>query len=224
MRVLLMEDDVQLGRAMQAGLAQQGHAVDWVRDGQSGRQVALEGHHDALLLDLGLPGEDGLVVLRRLRAAGFSVPVLIVTARDDIAQRVAGLDAGADDYILKPFDLGELGARLRAVQRRLVGRAHPLLQHGPLVLDPAARQVELNGHDVPVTSREFELLQHLLEHRGRVRSRGELEASLYGWNEDIGSNTVEVHVHNLRRKLGRDLIRTVHGLGYVIDLPPAGKP
>jgi two-component system OmpR family response regulator/two-component system response regulator QseB len=173
-----------------------------------------------MVLDLGLPRQDGLQVLHNLRRAGYAAPILVVTARDEIHDRVQGLDSGADDFIVKPFDLEELAARLRAALRRAQGRPHAQLQHADLVVDPAARQVTRAGTVVPLTAREFALLLHLLQNRGRVRSRTQLEESLYSWDSEIESNAIEVHVHNLRRKLGKELIRTVHGQGYVIDAVP----
>jgi DNA-binding response OmpR family regulator len=223
MRLLLVEDDPLLGKAMNAGLVQQGHAVDWVCDGVAAINAVLDGDYEAVLLDLGLPREDGLAVLTRIRKGGFQGPVLIVTARDDIQDRVLGLDTGADDFIVKPFDMDELAARLRAAARRAAGRAEPQLVFGDITVDPAARSVTKAGQRVPVTTREFALLAHLLEHRGKVRSRNQLQEALYSWERDIESNAIEVHIHNLRRKLGRDLIRTVHGQGYVVEtvVPPA---
>lgn len=222
MRLLLVEDDEHLGRALRTGLSQQGHSVDWVQDGVAAEFAARDGQHDALLLDIGLPRQDGLQLLTKLRRTGFDAPVILLTARDEIQDRVQGLDSGADDFIVKPFDLSELGARLRAVQRRTLGRAEPRLRHGDLEVDPAARQVTWRGEAVELTAREFALLQHLLECRGRVRSRAQLQESLYSWDGHVESNAIEVHVHNLRRKLGRELIRTVHGQGYVIDPPAQG--
>ncbi|MEP7313158.1 MAG: response regulator transcription factor [Pseudomonadota bacterium] len=221
MRLLLVEDDEQLGRAMQTGLEQQGHVVDWMRDGIAAELAARDCAYDALLLDIGLPRQNGLDVLRNLRASGYAAPILIITARDEIPDRIEGLDSGADDFIVKPFDMNELGARLRAAHRRTAGRSQSLLAHGDLVVDPAARQVVVNGRPIALTAREFSLLLHMLENRGRVRSRNQLQESLYNWESEIESNAIEVHVHNLRRKLGRDVIRTVHGQGYVIDVPPA---
>lgn len=222
MRLLLVEDDEHLGRAVQTGLEQQGHAVDWVRDGVAGELAARDGQYEALLLDIGLPRQDGLSVMRSLRRAGFAAPILIITARDEIHDRVHGLDAGADDFIVKPFDMEELAARLRAALRRAHGRPRSTLAHGSLIVDPASRLVTREGQPVALTTREFHLLLQLLEHRGHVRSRTQLQDSLYSWDSDIESNAIEVHVHNLRRKLGRELIRTVHGQGYVIDPPPKG--
>jgi two-component system, OmpR family, response regulator QseB len=217
MRVLLVEDDAQLGKAVQIGLQQQGHAVDWVRDGVAGESAAMSGEYGAILLDLGLPRQGGMPLLQKLRAAGNQQPVLIITSRDEIAERILGLDAGADDFLVKPFDLQELGARLRAAARRAVGRAQTLIRHGTLRVNPAARSVVQDGADVQLTAREFALLLQLLDSRGRVQSRTQLQDALYSWSNDIESNAVEVHVHHLRRKLGRDLIRTVHGQGYTID-------
>ena len=217
MRVLLVEDDAQLGKAVQTGLQQQGHAVDWVRDGAAGESAALSGEYAAILLDLGLPRQGGMSLLQKLRAAGNQQPVLIITSRDEVPERILGLDAGADDFLVKPFDLLELGARLRAAARRAAGRAQTLISHGTLIVNPAARKVTQDGADVQLTAREFALLLQLLENRGRVQSRAQLQDALYSWSNDIESNAVEVHVHHLRRKLGRDLIRTVHGQGYMID-------
>jgi DNA-binding response OmpR family regulator len=198
--------------------------VDWVRDGVTGQAAVEDGDYAAVLLDLGLPRQAGLDVLRALRRGGYSNPVLIITARDDIQDRVLGLDTGADDFIVKPFDLQELGARLRAAVRRSAGRAQTLLVHDELQVDPAARSAMRNGTLVSLTTREFALLSHLLERRGHVRSRQQLQESLYDWDSDIESNAIEVHVHNLRRKLGRELIRTVHGQGYTIDPPRSERP
>lgn len=217
MRLLLVEDDELLGRALQTGLAQQGHAVDWLQDGVAAELAARDGNYDVLLLDLGLPRQDGMQIIASLRRDGFAAPILIITSRDEVRDRIQGLDSGADDFIVKPFDLDELGARLRAAHRRAVGRSQPVVTHGDIRVDPAARQVWRAGQPVSLTGREFMLLLHLLEHRGRVRTRVQLQESLYNWSSDVESNTIEVHVHNLRRKLGKDLIRTVHSQGYVID-------
>jgi DNA-binding response OmpR family regulator len=221
MRVLLVEDDALLGAAVRTGLQQQGHSVDWVRDGVQAEEAALLGRYGAVLLDLGLPRQGGMQVLRNLRKQGFDEPVLIITARDQIPDRIVGLDAGADDFILKPFDMGELGARLRAATRRYNGRAQPHITYGQLVVDPALREVTLDGKPVTLTVREFALLSHLLAHRGRVQTREQLQEALYSWDRDIESNAVEVHIHHLRRKLGRDLVRTVHGEGYLLPTQPA---
>ena len=214
MRLLLAEDDNMIGESVCAGLRRQGFAVDWVRDGVAAEQALLADTYDACLLDLGLPRRSGLDVLRRLRERGSMLPVLVLTARDAITDRVDGLDAGADDYVVKPFDLAELAARIRAVTRRKGGRAQALIEHGEITLDPAAREVRRNGELVALSPREFALLQALLEHPGRILSRAQLEERLYGWGEEIESNVVEVHLHTLRRKLGADFVRNVRGVGY----------
>jgi len=217
MRILLVEDDALLGDGVCVGLTQAGFTVDWVRDGKEGLAAAAAGCHDLVILDLGLPGMPGQQVLSTLRKDGHDMPVLILTARDSVDQRVAGLDAGADDYMTKPFDLDELSARLRALLRRRSGRATPVLTHGEIILDPAAHTTSLQGQDVNLSHREFSMLQLLLESAGRVLSRQHFEESLYGWDEEIESNAIEVHIHHLRKKMGSDLIRTVRGVGYTID-------
>lgn len=217
MRVLLVEDDALLGDGIKAGLKQAGFAVDWAQDGHAAR-LALEAEEYALLvLDLGLPKLSGMDLLKWLRGRGGKLPVLILTARDTVADRVGGLDAGADDYLIKPFDLDELIARLRALLRRSGGQATPVLQHGSITLDPAAHQVHKDGQLIELSSREFTLLHELLLHAGRVQSREQLEQRLYGWGEEVESNSVEVHIHHLRKKLGNELVRTLRGVGYVID-------
>jgi len=219
-RILLVEDDAMLGEGVRRGLRQQGHAVDWVQDGQAA-EMALAGEpYDVVLRDLGLPLKGGLEVLRGLRRHGQRVPVLILTAQDAISDRVAGLDAGADDYLVKPFDLDELSARVRALQRRSSGRAEPVIEHGPLTLNPATHEVFLTGAPVALSPREFSLLQALIEHPGRPISRARLEERLYGWNEQVESNAVEVHVHSLRRKLGAEWIKTLRGVGYMVPRRP----
>ncbi len=220
MRLLLVEDDVLLGRGLVAGFGQAGFAVDWVRDGDDAAAAWAVTKYDAVVLDLGLPGMDGLTLLRKRRAAGDKTPVLVLTARDTIADRVLGLDAGGDDYLVKPFDLEELLARVRALLRRAVGEAAPVLKNGRIALDPAARSVTLDGAPVAVSNREFAVLQSLLMNVGRVLNRRQLEEQLYGWDEDIDSNAVEVHIHNLRRKLFPDVIRTMRGVGYHIPVRP----
>lgn len=220
MRLLLVEDDPLLGDGLRAGLALDGYGVDWVRDGEAARLALGAEQYDACVLDLGLPRRGGLEVLKNLRQRGSPLPVLILTARDAVEDKVAGLDAGADDYLVKPVNLAELQARLRALLRRAAGASTPLLQHGDLSLDPAARRVTLAGQDVPLSAREYALLYDLLSHKNRIRSRQELESGLYAWGEEADSNTVEVYVHHLRKKLGADTIRTVRGLGYVLgDVP-----
>ncbi len=216
MRILLVEDDAMLGAGVRRALEQAGDAVDWVQDGEAA-ETALAGEpYDAVLLDLGLPRKKGLDVLRELRRRGRRVPVVILTAPDAVSERVAGLDAGADDYLVKPFEIDELAARIRAVQRRSVGRAEPVIEHGPLTLNPATHEVLLAGAPVPLSQREFSLLQALLEHPGRPMSRARLEERLYGWSGQVESNAVEVHIHSLRRKLGRDWIKTLRGVGYMV--------
>ncbi len=217
MRTLLVEDDPLLGDGIRAGLKQAGYAVDWVQDGSTAKLSLESGDYSLMVLDLGLPKLSGMAILNWLRGSGRTLPVLVLTARDTVADRVAGLDAGADDYLIKPFDLDELIARLRALSRRSGGLASPLLMHGEIELDPAARQVRKNGQAVELSAREFTLLHELMLHAGRVQSREQLEERLYGWGEEVESNSVEVHVHHLRKKLGSDLIRTLRGVGYVID-------
>jgi DNA-binding response OmpR family regulator len=220
MRLLLVEDDALLGDGLRAGLALDGYSVDWVRDGEAARLALSAEEYDACVLDLGLPRRDGLAVLKDLRGRGSHMPVLILTARDTLGDKVAGLDAGADDYLLKPIELAELQARLRALLRRATGAATPLLQHKTLCLDPASKQVTLSGQAVALSGREYALLYDLLSHKNHIRSRQELESRLYAWGEEVGSNTVEVYIHHLRKKLGADLIRTVRGLGYVLGESP----
>jgi two-component system response regulator QseB len=216
MRVLLVEDDAMIGESVRKGLRQDGFAVDWVRDAKSANAALESETYDVLLLDLGLPGTSGLDVLARLRARGDTLPVLIVTARDAVEDRVAGLDAGADDYLIKPFNLDELAARVRALQRRHAGRPEPTLQVGDLVVNPAAHTVSRAGQPIALSAREFALLLILAQRPGAVLSRAQLEERLYGWGEEVGSNTIEVHIHALRRKLGPELIHTVRGVGYAI--------
>jgi two-component system response regulator QseB len=216
MRILLVEDDRMLGSGLQVGLRQQGWAVDWVRDGELAEEALRGEPYDLVLLDLGLPKKGGLEVLAGVRRRRNAVPVLILTAQDAVGDRVAGLDAGADDYLVKPFDLDELAARIRALHRRSGGRAEPRLGVGGLALDPAAHEVTLDGAPVALSAREFALLQALLERPGRPLSRTQLEERLYGWGEEVESNAVEVHVHALRKKLGAHWIRTLRGVGYVI--------
>lgn len=217
MRLLLVEDDRMLGESVQIGLQQDGYAVDWVRNAEEGLAAALLHDYAALLLDLGLPLGDGLSLLRGLRDRGRATPVLIVTARDAVAQRIAGLDAGADDYVLKPFDLDELSARIRAVTRRGAGRPAAQLTVGEVQLDTAARRCLRAGRVVELTAREFMLLRVLMERAGRIVSKGELESALFDWGSEVESNVVEVYVSQLRRKLGREFISTRRSLGYVVE-------
>jgi two-component system response regulator QseB len=216
MRLLLVEDDAMIGEAVQSGLRQDGFVVDWVRDAEAGDAALRAEGYPLVLLDLGLPRKSGLEWLRELRARGNRTPVLILTARDSVADRVAGLDSGADDYLVKPFDLDELSARVRAIARRQAGRAEPLLRHGEVTLDPATRAVTFKGQPLVLSAREHALLSALLERPGAILSRAQLEQRLYGWGEEVESNTVEVHIHNLRRKLGSDFIRNVRGVGYTL--------
>ena len=214
MRLLLVEDDLMIGEAIRAGLKRVAVAVDWVRTAAEAASALDTEPYELLLLDLGLPGADGLTLLRDLRQRGRDTPVLIITARDAVADRVAGLDAGADDYLVKPFDLEELAARIRALLRRKSGRAGPQLEHLGVALDPATRRVTREGEEVLLSPREFALLELLLERPGTILSRAQIEERLYGWGEEVESNAVEVHVHGLRRKLGAQFILTVRGVGY----------
>lgn len=215
MRVLLVEDDELLGSGLKAGLAQHGFAVDWVRDGVAAERELLAQHHEVAVLDLGLPRQDGMDALRAVRARYVRTPVLVLTARDAIDARIQGLDGGADDYLVKPVDLGELAARLRALVRRAHGVPTTRLSLGNVSLDPAARQVWLGDQPVELSVREFDLLQVFMLNADRVLTREQLEQHLYKWGSEVSSNAVEVHVHNLRRKLGAGLIETVRGVGYV---------
>ena len=219
MRILLTEDDPQLGRATQIGLEQAGYAVDWVTSAERARTALHLHDYGCVLLDLGLPDQDGMGVLADLRDMGYAGPILIITARDHLAARIQGLDAGADDFLVKPFDLGELAARIRSACRRSAGRVREQLVHGDLILDIAGRQVTKGGHPVALSIKEFGILLLLIENAGRVLSPMQLEKSLYGWGEELESNAVQVHIHHLRKKLHRELIRTVHAVGYCIDKP-----
>jgi two-component system response regulator QseB len=220
MRLLLVEDDAMIGEALRAGLKRDGFVVDWVHDAASAAAVLRTEPFELLLLDLGLPGSDGLTLLRSLREGGVTLPVLIITARDAVSDRVAGLDAGADDYLIKPFDLEELAARIRALLRRKSGRSEPTIEHQGVVLDPAAHRVTRDGEEIALSPREFALLQLLLERPGVIRSRAQIEERLYGWGEEVESNAVEVHIHGLRRKLGAQFILTVRGVGYRVRPVP----
>ena len=220
MRVLLVEDDTLLGDGIHNGLVQQGSAVDWVKNGEAAEFALQSNRYDTMILDLNIPQGDGLTVLQNLRAKGDTMPVLILTARDTIADRVRGLDSGADDYMTKPFDLAELDARLRALIRRSKGRAAPELRHGDLVIDLASLSVTRSNEVIPLSRREFALLHILLENAGKVLSRERLEESLYAWKDEVESNAVEVHIHRIRKKLGSELIRTIRGVGYIVDKSP----
>jgi two-component system, OmpR family, response regulator QseB len=219
-RVLIVEDDPMIGRAVEKGLSGAGFAVDWVRDGAAAELALANGTYDLALLDLGLPRKDGLEVLKSVRRAKLDVPVVIITARDALSDRVSGLDSGADDYLVKPFDLDELLARVRAVIRRRQGRGSPEIGYGALMLDPVQRRVEFRGQPVDLSAREFAVLEALLKQPGAVVSRDRLEDAVYGWGEEVGSNTIEVHLHHLRRKLDPALIRNVRGVGYRVALIP----
>ncbi|HNC50894.1 MAG TPA: response regulator [Accumulibacter sp.] len=218
MRVLLVEDDPMIGKSVQQGLRQDGYAVDWLRDGEAAELALATTPYEMLLLDLGLPRRSGLELLARLRGSDNRIPVLVITARDSVADRIAGLDTGADDYLVKPFDLDELAARMRAVVRRHAGRADPVIVLGDLRMNPATHELTRSGQPVPLSAREFALLQALLEQPGVPLSRARLEERIYGWGEEIESNAVEVHIHSLRRKLGAERIRNIRGVGYLV--PP----
>lgn len=216
MRILLAEDDPLLGDGLRAGLRQQGFQVDWVRDGHAAERELRAQTYAAAVLDLGLPLKDGMDVLASVRRSGLTLPVLVLTARDAVPDRVRGLNTGADDYVVKPIDLQELAARLRALVRRAHGQAQECLSAQDVVLDPAAHTVEQAGRPVVLAQREFAMLQALMLNAGRVLSREQLEQHLYSWGHEVESNAVEVHIHHLRRKLGAGLIQTVRGVGYVL--------
>lgn len=216
MRVVLIEDDALIGDGISTGLGQLGFTVDWFTDGKQGLAALCDVPYDAAILDLGLPGMDGMQVLAECRACGVDLPILVLTARDAIADRVSGLDGGADDYLVKPFSLAEVAARLRSLLRRRHGQSQPVLRHGAVTLWQAARRVECGETAIELTTREFDLLELLMLNRGRVMPRSLLEEKLYGWDKDVESNAVEVHVHHLRKKLGSRFIRTVRGVGYTV--------
>jgi DNA-binding response OmpR family regulator len=218
MRLLLVEDDAMIGEAVLDLLRAEHYAVDWVRDGEMADTATLTQTYDLILLDLGLPRRDGLEVLQAWRARKLRTPVLIATARDSVAQRVQGLDAGADDYILKPYDLDELLARIRALIRRADGRAEPTYEYKGVSINPATREVRVQGEPVVLSGREWSVLEPLLARPGRVLSRSQLEDKLYGWKDEVSSNAVEVYIHGLRKKLGAELIQNVRGVGYMV--PP----
>lgn len=216
MRLLLIEDDAMIGESVRLGLRQDGFTVDWVQDGKAAETALKNEPYAVLLLDLGLPKKSGLDVLRGLRASNNTIPVLVLTARDAVADRVIGLDCGADDYLAKPFDLDELSARIRALLRRRSGRSETVMRFAELVLNPTTHQARIGDREIPLSAKEFALLEALIDRAGAVLSRAQLEQRLYGWNEEVESNAVEVHIHNLRKKLGRDLIRNVRGIGYML--------
>jgi len=217
MRLLLVEDDEILGDGLVAGLTMEGYAVDWLTNGKLADEALKLNSYELIVLDLNLPDMDGLSILRALRSRKDETPVMVLTARDTVPDRVLGLDSGADDFVIKPFDLDEVCARLRALARRNEGRSVPTIEYKGVVLDPAAHQVTFNNEKVELSQKEFEILNFLMSNIGRVISRARLEESLYSWNADIESNTVEVHIHHLRKKLDASLIRTVRGVGYIID-------
>ncbi len=216
-RILLVEDDAPLGEGVKSGLEDEGHVVEWVRDGRLGREALAVETFNAVVLDLTLPRLDGLQVLRELRARNDHTPVLILTARDTVANRVEGLDAGADDYLVKPFALAELKARMRSLTRRAAGRTSNRLEHQGVVLDRETHRVLHEGRPVELSAREYALLEALLEHPGRTLTRAQIEQRIYPWGQEVESNAIEVHVHHLRAKLFPGLIRTVRGVGYAIE-------
>lgn len=220
MRILLAEDDDMLGDGLRAGLRQAGFQVDWVRDGLAAERELATGVYAAAVLDLGLPLKDGLEVLKDLRAHKLDTPILVLTARDAVPDRVVGLDSGADDYVIKPVDLVELAARLRSLVRRSLGQVQETLSAGTVVLDAAARCVTCKGEAVALSTREFDLLHALMRNVGRVLTREQLEQQMYSWGHEVESNTIEVHIHHLRRKLGPELIQTVRGVGYTVQREP----
>ncbi len=217
MRLLLIEDDPMIGKSIRDGLRREGYGVDWVRDGWAGEQSVNAESYDLLILDLGLPRKSGLAVLSAVRASGKTTPALIITARSEVGDRVTGLDAGADDYLVKPFSMQELGARVRALLRRSFGRAETTLHAGLLELNPQTREVRLDGKSVALSQRELALLEHLMRRPGAIISKASLEGGIYAWGEEVESNTIEVHISNLRKKIGPDRIVTVRGVGYRIN-------
>jgi len=217
MRILIVEDDTLLGDGIRTGLTQHGYAVDWVEDGQAAETALITNEYELMVLDLGLPKKSGLEVLQAIRKSENDLPVIILTAQDTVEDRIKGLDTGADDYLTKPFDLDELTARIRALLRRRGGRTSPVIEHGNLTVDPASHTVTQGDRTVDISPREFTILTILLENRAKVMSRSRLEEGLYAWNDEVESNTVEVHIHHLRKKLGAELIRTIRGVGYIID-------
>lgn len=216
MRILLIEDDRLIGDGIKAGLGRMGFTVDWFLDGKQGREAIDAARYDAVILDLSLPGEDGLDILTHWRSRGHLEPVLILTARDALKERVKGLNTGADDYLGKPFALEELAARLHALVRRSYREVAPVLTHGPVSYDPAARAVSLNGENIRLSPKELMLVELFLLSKKNVLSKSAIEEKLYAWGEEVSSNAVEVHIHHIRRKLGSGFIRTIHGIGYTL--------
>jgi len=217
MRILVIEDDEMVGSGICKWLTKEGYTVDWLQDGLSAKQALQTEIFDMIVLDIGLPKINGLDLLSHLRSRGMTVPVLLLTANDTIDDRVRGLDSGADDYLTKPYELEELSARLRALYRRFSQRAEPIIKHRGLALDPASHSVVYHDEEMSLSRREFALLHTLLANLGRVLSREHLTQSLYGWGDDVDSNALEVHVHNLRKKFGQTFIRTIRGVGYMIE-------
>ncbi len=217
MRILLVEDDIMIGEAITVALKDAAYAVDWVRDGDEADMVLKHPEHQIILLDLGLPKRDGLEVLHRLRQRGDAIPVIIITARDAVEDKIQGLDYGADDYLVKPFDINELLARLRAVIRRHGGKSSPVLSNGKISLDPATHEATCNGNSALLSAREFSLLQALLLRPGNILTRAELEERIYGWNEEVESNAVDFLIHGVRKKLGADAIKNIRGAGWLVD-------
>lgn len=220
MRILVIEDDRLIGDGIKAGLSKLGFSIDWFTEGEAGQAALSAAPYDAVVLDLSLPGIDGLDILRGWRQQGRDEPVLILTARDALEQRVAGLQQGADDYLCKPFALSEVAARLQALIRRRHGQLLPVLSHGAVTMETGSHTVTLNGEPLPLKARELALLELFLLNNGRVLTRSQLEEKLYSWDEDVSSNAVEVHIHHLRKKLGSQFIRTVHGVGYTLGAAP----
>jgi two-component system OmpR family response regulator len=217
MRILLVEDDHMIGEAVSVALKDAAYAVDWVKDGESAENALKHGEHQVVLLDLGLPKRDGLEVLNRLRQAGNRIPVIIITARDGVQNRIEGLDLGADDYLAKPFNINELLARLRAVIRRQAGQATPLLTNGRITLDPSTHEVTCGDVTMTLSAREFALLHTLLLHPGKIFSRAELEEHIYGWNQEVESNAVDFLIHGVRKKFGAEIIKNVRGAGWMVE-------
>lgn len=217
MRLLLVEDDQTLGDGLKAGLSMEGYAVDWVTDGNMADEALQANRYELIVLDLNLPGKNGMQILEDLRKRKDHTPVLVLTAKDTVSDRIQGLDSGADDFVVKPFDLNEVCARLRAMYRRVGNGKMPLIEHKGVSLDPASHQVSYENKAIELSQKEFEILSFLMNHIGQVASRARLEETLYAWDSEVESNTVEVHIHHLRKKLDSKLIRTIRGVGYIID-------
>lgn len=220
MHILIVEDDELVGDGLKAGLDALGQTSDWVRSARAAETAVGLSRFDVVVLDLGLPDEDGMALLKRWRDKGHDLPILVLTARDAVPERIAGLESGADDYLTKPFDLGELVARLHSLVRRAEGRSTNMVRHGSLTLDPVRLEVQMRGEPVSLSRRELAVLQALLQSPGQILAPGQLQDSVYGWSEGVESNAIAVHIHNLRRKLGDDLIETVRGLGYRLNRTP----